>query len=341
MPDGKKRYPPLKRLLYMPSNRYYHYDHETCSFVEVKPKRTRLYTQLLATVVGALALTALLTLVFDRAMESPQELALQEENHALQQQLDLAGQRIEDFATELKELSAADQSLYRLLLQADPISEDVRQVGVGGSDPYQEFNRFSAPTAELLKETTQQLDQLERQFSLQTTSYQELTELAKDHERWLNQMPAIMPANGKVTSFFGMRRHPILKVVKLHPGVDIPVLRGTPVYATGDGIVAAAGYSSGYGYRVLIRHPAAGYETLYGHLSKIPAHIQPGRSVKRGEQIALSGNTGLSAAPHVHYEVHDLDGRKLNPIRFFAPSMTPQQYKALLAESEQSTISLD
>ena len=123
--------------------------------------------------------------------------------------------------------------------------------------------------------------------------------------------------------------------------MDIPVLRGTPVYATGDGIVEKAGYSGGYGLRVLIRHPIAGYKTLYAHLSKIPAHIRPGRSVTRGEQIALSGNTGLSAAPHVHYEVQDLDGRKLNPIRFIAPSMTPQQYKALLAASEKSTISLD
>ena len=325
----------------MPNNRYYHYDHETCSFVEVKPKRTRLYAQLTAVAVGALVLTALFTLVLDRVMESPQELALQEENQALQQQLDLAGQRIDDFAAELQELSATDQTLYRLLLQADPISEDVRQVGVGGTDPYEQFDRFSVSTTELLKKTTQQLDQLERQFSLQNTSYRELTKLARDHEQWLNQMPAIMPANGRVTSFFGMRNHPILKIRKLHTGVDIPVLRGTPVYVTGDGIVEKAGYTSGYGRRVLIRHPIAGYKTLYAHLSKIPSHITPGRIVKRGEQIALSGNTGLSMAPHVHYEVQDLDGRKLNPIRFFAPSMTPQQYKTLLAEAKNSTVALD
>lgn len=325
----------------MPNNRYYHYDHETCSFVEVQPKRTRFYAQLSAVALGALVLTVLFTLVFDGVMESPQEVALQEENEALQQQLDRAGERIDDFADQLQQLSATDQSLYRLLLQADPISEDVRQVGVGGSDPYEQFNRFSSTAAELLKETTQQLDQLERQFSLQNTSYRELTKLARDHEQWLEQMPAIMPTNGRVTSFFGMRRHPILKIVKMHPGVDIPVARGTPVFATGDGIVEEAGYTSGYGRRVLIRHPVAGYKTLYAHLSKIPPHIRPGRVVERGEQIGLSGNTGLSAAPHVHYEVQGLDGRRLNPIRFFVPSMTPQQYKALVEESKRSTISLD
>ena len=325
----------------MPDNHYYHYDHETCSFVEVKPNRTRFYMQLSMVAVGAVLLTALIALGLDRVMESPQELSLQQENEALQQQLDLTGQRIEDFATELQHLSATDQTLYRLLLQADPISEDVRRVGVGGSDPYEPFNRFRSSAAELLKKTTQQLDQLERQFSLQNTSYRELTKLARDHEQWLKQLPAIMPATGRVTSFFGMRNHPILKIRKLHPGVDIPVHRGTPVYATGDGIVEKTGYTSGYGIRILIRHPIAGYKTLYAHLSKISPHVRLGRWVKRGEQIALSGNTGLSAAPHVHYEVQDLEGRKLNPIRFFAPSMTPQQYKVLLAESEKSTVSLD
>lgn len=325
----------------MSKNRYYHYDHETCSFVEVKPKRTRVYAQLTALGVGALVLATVFTLALDRMMESPQELALQEENQALQQQLDLAGQRIDDFAADLKELSATDQTLYRLLLQADPISEDVRQVGVGGSDPYEQFDRFSASTSSLLKTTTQKLDQLERQLSLQNTSYRELAKLARDQERWLNQMPAIMPTDGRVTSFFGMRNHPILKIVKMHPGVDIPVPRGSAVYATGDGVVEKAGYTSGYGLRVLIQHPIAGYKTLYAHLSKIPPHMTPGRLVKRGEQIALSGNTGLSVAPHVHYEVQDLDGRKLNPIRFFAPSMTPQQYKLLLAASKSTSVSLD
>ncbi len=326
----------------MPKNRYNHYDHETCSYVEVKPTRTRFYVNLSVMALGTLILGTLLAMGIDRTVKSPQELALQEENRVLQQQLDLTGQRIENFATRLEELSEADQDLYRLLLQADPISEDVRQVGVGGADPYEQFDRFSSSAAGLLRETMQQLDQLERQISLQNSSYRELSELAETRQLALNQLPAIMPANGKVTSGFGMRHHPILKIRKLHPGVDIPVDTGTPVYATGDGIVEKAEYNvNGYGYHVVVSHPKAGYKSLYAHLSKIPAHITPGRRVKRGERIGLSGNTGLSAAPHVHYEVHDMEGRRLNPIRFFAPSMTPQQYRALLVESEKATVSLD
>ena len=326
----------------MPKNRYYHYDHESCSYVEVKPNRTRLYVQISAMAVSTFVLATLLAMGLDRTVESPQELALLEENAALQEQLDLTGQRIKEFALRLDNLSETDQNLYRLLLQADAIPEDVRQVGVGGTDPYEKFDRFSASTAELLRRSAQQLDQLERQMSLQNTSYRELSELAETRRLALDQLPAIMPANGKVTSPFGMRHHPILRIRKLHPGVDIPVDTGTPVFATGDGIVEKSEYNvNGYGYHIVISHPKAGYKTLYAHLSKIPDHIQPGRRVKRGERIGLSGNTGLSAAPHVHYEVHDLEGGRLNPIRFFAPSMTPQQYRALLAESEQASVSLD
>ena len=95
------------------------------------------------------------------------------------------------------------------------------------------------------------------------------------------------------------------------------------------------------GVHVVLEHRAAGYRTLYGHLSRIPSNIQPGRTVTRGQLIGYSGSTGRSRAPHLHYEVHTLDDQVLNPIRFFAPSMTPQQYNALLAPSEKSSVALD
>ncbi|MFQ5569007.1 MAG: M23 family metallopeptidase [Rhodothermales bacterium] len=324
----------------MPKNRYYHYDHESCSFVEVKPDPKKRYARLSILTVSTVVLAFLWSLGYDYATGTPEELALQEENEVLQEQLMLNQRSIQDFSARLEEFAEIDQDLYRTMLGAEAISEDVRQAGVGGTDPYEEFNRFN--TSDLLRTSAQQLDQLERQIRLQNESYRELAELAKAREDWLIQMPAIKPVNGRVTSGFGMRHHPILKVYRLHPGVDIPTPTGTPVYATGDGIVKKAGRNSGgYGIHIIIEHSQAGYQTLYGHLSKIPSHIRPGRRVKRGEQIGLSGNTGLSAAPHVHYEVRTLEGKLLNPVHFFALSMTPQQYNTLLAEMEKSTISLD
>ena len=325
----------------MPKHRYYHYDHEACAFVEIKPARTKTYLQVSALGVGALVLALMFSLGIDQFTETPEELALQAENEALQEQLLQAEDRIEDVAVQLDELAETDQGLYRVLLQADPISDDVRQAGVGGSDPYEGFQRFSTPTAALLRETSEKLDELERKLQMQTSSYRELSSIAEEHEQWLAQMPAILPTDGKVVSGFGMRNHPILKITRMHKGIDILVGTGTPVYATGDGVVKEAGRSAGYGLAVVIEHPEAGFRTRYAHLSVIPGHIRPGRSVTRGEQIALSGNTGLSKSPHLHYEVHDLDGQALNPIHFFAPSMTPQTYQALREAAEASTMSLD
>ena len=323
----------------MAKNRYYHYDHEACAFVEVQPTRTRFYAQLSGFVVGAFLLAGAMAWGIDHMTETPEELALQAENRALQQQLSATEERIEDVASQLDELAETDQSLYRVLLDADPISDDVRQAGAGGIDPYEHFSRFSAPTAEVLRETGQHLDQLERQIALQNASFRELADLAEEHQAWLTEMPAILPASGNLISGFGMRRHPILKITRLHKGVDIVAPTGTPVYATGDAVVKEAGRSAGYGINVVLEHPKAGYLTRYAHLSA--ANVREGQRVQRGDLIGKVGSTGLSKAPHLHYEVMNLDGEPFNPIYFFAPSLSPERYRQLLAESQASSISLD
>lgn len=325
----------------MARNRYYYYDHETCSFVEVEPKRTNLYAQVGAWVIAALALAGAFTWGLDRLGETPQELALEAENEALREHLSSVAERMTSFSSQLEQLSVADQDLYRTLLQAEPISEDIRQVGVGGADPYEAFSKYSPSAEILLRETAQQLDQLERQVGLQNASYRELTVLMGEHERWLSEMPAILPADGPVVSSYGMRMHPILKVRRPHYGIDILVSRGSPVVAPGDGVVKEVGSGGGFGKYVKVQHPSTGYTTLYAHLSRVPDNIRRGRKVKRGEVVAYSGNTGLSRAPHLHYEVRDDQGKAYNPIYFFAPSMTPAKYKELLETTEKLEGSLD
>lgn len=325
----------------MSKNRYYYYDPETCAFVEAETPRTKYVARTALTVVAAVVLALVFTWGLDYLLVSPQELALQAENDALKAELKKADERMDAFSEELARLSETDQHLYRSLLEADPISEDIRQVGVGGADPYAAFNRFSASTSSLLRNTARQIDQLERQIGLQNASYRELTRLAEAHEVRLAEMPAILPADGPLVSGFGMRFHPILKIRRMHYGIDIHVPRGTPVVSTGDGVVVSAGKGAGFGNYVKVSHPSLGYTTLYAHLSKIPRRIRKGRKVRRGELIGYSGNTGLSQAPHLHYEVHDARGRALNPIYFFAPGMTPSQYKALREASNAPTAALD
>lgn len=325
----------------MSRNRYYYYDHETCTFVEVKPKRSKVYAQGAVLLVVALLLAGAISWGVDEMTATPQEMALQAENEALQQQLARVGKNMREFSAKLEQLSASDQELYRTLFQAEPISEGVRQVGVGGADPYEKYSRFSSNTGSLLRETSQMLDQLERQINLQNVSYRELFHLAEERNTQLAQMPALIPADGEIVSGYGVRRHPILRVRKMHYGIDVLVHTGSPVVATGDGVIQTAEFSPTYGNYVEVRHPSTGYTTLYAHLSKIPRHIRPGRSVKRGEQIGLSGSTGRSTGPHLHYEVRDEEGRTVNPVLFFAPSMTPHEYQRLLKATEESAVSLD
>ena len=325
----------------MANNRYYYYDHESCSFVEWKGRRRRLQVHLVAIALVGLVLSGILTWGMDRLVQTPEELALRTENQALQRQLAQVSRRMETISSDLAQLSETDQELYRSLLQADPIPSDIRQVGVGGSDPYAEFDRFSASASSLLRSSSRQLDRLERQLGLQRDSYRELTALAGEHAEQLNQLPAILPTNGKIVSGFGVRTHPILKIRRMHNGLDIHVAKGTPVVSAADGVVLDVDRGNGFGNYVKIQHPASGYVTLYAHLTKAADGLKKGQRVTRGQVIAFSGNSGLSSAPHLHYEVLDMEGRSLNPIFFFAPSMTPSEYQKLLAESEASTVSFD
>ena len=115
------------------------------------------------------------------------------------------------------------------------------------------------------------------------------------------------------SSRFGVRQHPITGQQPHHNGVDSSANRGTPIYAPADGVVEVVRNSkSGYGNLLKIRH-AFGFSTVYAHLSDFK--VKPGHFVHKGELIATSGNTGLSTAPHLHYEVHFLD-RALNPQNF-------------------------
>lgn len=325
----------------MAKNNYFYYDHDACCFVEVQKRSTRIVIRTTGIALGMLAFALVLALTMDQFIRTPQEVALLNENAILQRHLEDVKNRIAQASIELDELKNLDQNLYRSLLQSDAIPEDVRQVGVGGSDPFDAFNRFSPVTADLLNETSERIEQLERQVGLQSDSFRELMILVEDREAALAEMPAIVPSEGAIVSGYGMRFHPVLKVRRMHYGIDVAVWTGTSVVATGDGIIKAVGKGSSLGNYVKIEHAAAGYTSVYGHLSKIPGNIRRGIKVKRGELIAFSGNTGLTSAPHLHYEVHDKNGRALNPLAFLVPSMTPSEYQKLLRETQRSTVSLD
>jgi murein DD-endopeptidase MepM/ murein hydrolase activator NlpD len=167
--------------------------------------------------------------------------------------------------------------------------------------------------------------------------------MAKNKEEMLASIPAIMPISNKdltrTASGFGWRIHPIYKIRKFHEGMDFTAPVGTEVYATGDGVVidVRSSYRQGYGKRVLIDH-GYGYITRYAHLDEF--NVVRGQRVKRGDVIGFVGNTGLSTAPHLHYEV-EKDGEKVNPVHYYFNDLTPQQYEQMIFISSNSGQSFD
>ena len=158
----------------------------------------------------------------------------------------------------------------------------------------------------------------------------------------LASIPAIQPVANKdlkrMTSGYGYRIHPIYKTRKMHYGMDFSAKTGTEIYATGDGVVSKVRRSKrGYGNYVKINH-GFGYETLYAHMSKYI--VKKGQKVKSGEVIGYVGNTGISTAPHLHYEVRK-DKRKINPVNFYYNDLTPEEYEKMLEISSQYNQSFD
>lgn len=164
-----------------------------------------------------------------------------------------------------------------------------------------------------LKQLDNNLNQIEGFINQESNAQQRLLSELRSYDIKLDHMPSIWPVvTRRITSWFGNRFHPLTHRYIQHSGVDIKASYGSKVYAAGDGVVTFTGYKSGYGYTVMINH-GYGYQTLYGHNSKIVA--KKGQKVKKGDVICYSGNSGTSTGPHLHYEVL-VDGDPVNPVLF-------------------------
>ncbi len=289
--------------------------------------------------IGLVFATVTILLAY-KFLDSPKEKMLRREISALQLQYDLLNKKMDETQTVLYDLQDRDDNIYRVVFESEPIPRSVRQAGFGGTDRYAVFESYDNAT--LLKNTTERLDRITKQLYIQSKSYDEVVKLAKNKEKMLASIPAIMPINnkdlGRPPGGFGWRTHPIYKTPEFHAGMDFAAEQGTPIYATGDGVVQEADANSqGYGNQVVINH-GFGYQTRYGHMSRLNAKV--GQKITRGQLIGYVGSTGLSTAPHVHYEVIK-NGEPVNPIHFYFNDLTPQQYQVLLELSSKSTQSFD
>jgi len=190
----------------------------------------------------------------------------------------------------------------------------------------------------LIIATYERVSKLKKQMYIQTKSYDDIILMAKNKSDMLASIPSIRPTGNKarLASGYGMRFHPLLKLRRMHAGLDFSAQQGTPIYATGNGTVVKARRLGGLGLAVIIDH-GYGYKTKYGHMSKFA--VKQGQKVHRGDLIGYIGNTGLSAAPHCHYEVWK-DGRHVNPVYYFYNDVTDKEFDELLEIASRENQSL-
>ena len=315
----------------------FYYDTETCRFEPLIVRRKNVVLNVLIFLNAALILASGMTYYYQNNFLSFKEKNLLKENHELKMEWNLLQNKLNGIEEHINELTYNDDHIYRVILDAEPIPSTIRQGGVGGHNKYEEMLQNNLENENLIVGTYETIDQLKKRLYIQTKSYDELQSMLKEKEVMWASRPAIQPINNaelvRISSGFNPRRfHPILKKVKPHKGTDFTAPRGTPVYATGDGIVTSAYYSGSYGKVIFLNH-GYGYQTRYAHLSDF--NIKVGQHVKRGEVIGFVGNTGRSQAPHLHYEVL-YNYRHTDPINYFQRDLSNEEYEKLIQLSEES-----
>jgi murein DD-endopeptidase MepM/ murein hydrolase activator NlpD len=250
------------------------------------------------------------------------------ENRILKEELRKVNARLADLAYTMDKLSDRDNQL-RVAVNLPRVDTDTRAVGTGGAIEESNIGLLPKNTSDALQSSKQLLDKLAREIEFQQNSYAAVYKRSEENKDLFTHIPAIKPMSGNPAAHgFGMRIDPFLHVLKMHEGVDIQADVGTPVYATGDGVVEFAGSSGGgYGIAVEINH-GYGYKSWYAHLLRPVVH--PGQQVNRGALIAYSGNSGLSTGPHLHYEVR-MNGAKVNPENFFMDNVDYRQIRSQVA----------
>lgn len=287
--------------------------------------------------------SVLLLVVLYTYFPSPREQELLREIEQMDDKFAQLNEQLDMMSKVLANVQERDANVHRAVFGMDPIDADVWNGGIGGHDAHPEAAAFKYG-AKSLRASLEKMDKLSRQIALQSQSLDTLQELASDKQRMLASIPSIKPVREdrlqksmNVLSGFGYRIHPVYKVRKFHEGVDFPARVGTAIQATGDGVVKEAGWHQGYGKCVRISH-GYGYETWYAHMSSI--NVRPGEKVKKGQKIGAVGDTGLSTAPHLHYEVH-YKGQPVNPINFCMDGLTPIEYQSLVNSANKANQSLD
>jgi len=290
----------------------------------LRVKLLRIFGFLSALAVSCLIIISLYTKFFPKAIDRQVEMRY----NNLKDDYTVLNTKIKTLQEQMSELEQRDNKVYRSIFEANPLPDSARAKQI---EEKKEMDKISVKNDdELGTDIAQSLNNLSARMAYQFESYAVIDKLIKNQGDKLSSIPAIQPVSNKeltrIASGFGMRIHPIYGIAKMHNGLDFTAPQGTPIYATGDGVVTTAGMSTGTGNHVIINH-GYGYQSVYMHMVRIKARA--GQRVKRGEVIGWVGSTGASTGPHCHYEVH-INGSAVDPVYFFFNDLNAEQYDRLL-----------
>ena len=269
---------------------------------------------------------------FENMFGSPKERLLNQQVENLKLQYALIGRELDNSVSSLNGLRLSDDKRYRPILDMDVVPESYRKAGFGGVDRYRDLAGYL--NSDILIAYKTKIDEIKSMATVQNESFKTITGRIDEWKREIDHFPGISPVSVKFRLGDGYRFraiHPVLGTPRMHNGQDFEVPYGTEVYATGDGKIMESGWNSGgFGNCIVIDH-GYGFQTVYGHLSDIK--VVKGQNIKRGDLIGISGSTGLSSGPHLHYQVEQF-GEHKNPIMFFNNDVSAEEYSEMIQTFE-------
>jgi hypothetical protein len=282
----------------------------------------------IAWIAGSIAISIFYLTIFENHFGSPKEMKLNQDIESLKLRYSMLNHEYEDTYRKVYYLKLSDERRYRPVLDMDSLPESIRRPGIGGVDRYRDIEGFSYSS--VMISARQKVDALTNIARVQEESFNAIETARKEWEREQEFIPKICPVNPVIRRGDGWKFravHPVTGLPEWHRGQDFNAPYGTNVVATGNGTVTFAGNrNDGYGNYVMIDH-GFGYQSLYGHLSKI--NVSLGLNIKRGDLIGLSGNTGSSSGPHLHYEII-INGQHVDALNFFSDDLTPEEYNDMI-----------
>jgi hypothetical protein len=283
----------------------------------------------LGLMIAVLVFSLAISTVYYKFVDSPKEKVLKSELNEMKDQYYLINQEVDRLTSVLDGLHYRDGNIYRVIFEADPISDDEWAAGSGGVNKYRALEKFD--NGDLIKDIAVKVDKLKKQMVIQSKSYDQIAEMIKNQKQMLASIPSIQPVPNKklehMASGYGYRVDPIYKITEFHKGMDFTAPIGTEVHVTGDGVVETVNYSfEGYGNEIVVNH-GYGYRTRYAHLSKFK--VVPGQKVKRGDVIGNIGSTGKSTGPHLHYEVLK-NWNPVNPVYFYYNDLKDAEFERMV-----------